>query len=487
MRVGAAREEVDPAGEQGLGEDVGVRAHLLLVGAEPLRGRDLEARRLRGDRRARAGRPAARGTWRGRSPARAPRGRGRGPARGPASVLCVVEVTTSQSSTGFGCSPAATSPAKWAMSHQSSAPTSSATRRNIAVSTVRGYAEPAAEDELRPVLACERAHLLLLDDARLARDAVVDDRVQPPGEVDLEPVRQVARRGRGAARARCRPARAARGRRPCSPARPRAAGRSRGRRRTGPSRGRSRAARSRRRTRSRRSSDARGSPPRTCSSSTEPTASRTAGHVKFSEAISSIWPRWRSASRPISAATSGSCSASPPVRRRSRWSAATATGLMLLAAAAGQRPSARLVARRDASPLHAGDGLRDVEPAVDARAVRARSAEHPVRSAVARPDEVVAGAGDDPVAPRAGSEVVGSRSAERGRRPLRGPTRTSSPPSPQITSRRRVPTSRSRPFVPTIVQRTSRPRSSRGRAAVPNDAVGPFAVPAALDARTRNA
>ena len=60
------------------------------------------------------------------------------PARGPASVLCVVEVTKSQCSTGFGCSPAATSPAKCAMSQWSSAPTSSAISRNLSVSTVRG-------------------------------------------------------------------------------------------------------------------------------------------------------------------------------------------------------------------------------------------------------------------------------------------------------------------------------------------------------------
>jgi len=38
------------------------------------------------------------------------------PDRGPASVLCVVEVTKSQCSTGFGWRPAATSPAMWAMS-----------------------------------------------------------------------------------------------------------------------------------------------------------------------------------------------------------------------------------------------------------------------------------------------------------------------------------------------------------------------------------
>ena len=66
----------------------------------------------------------------------------------------MVEVTTSQCSTGFGCSPAATRPAKCAMSHQSSAPISSATRRNIAVSTVRGYADPP---QMMIFGACSRA------------------------------------------------------------------------------------------------------------------------------------------------------------------------------------------------------------------------------------------------------------------------------------------------------------------------------------------
>src|SRR5438105_10269920 len=48
------------------------------------------------------------------------------------------------------------------------------------------------------------------------------------------------------------------------------------------------------------------------------------GHVKFSDAISSIWPRWRSSSRPSSSAISGSISASPAVLSCSRVSWATA-------------------------------------------------------------------------------------------------------------------------------------------------------------------
>ena len=60
------------------------------------------------------------------------------PDRGPASVLCVVDVTTSACSTGFGWMPAATSPAKWAMSTISIAPTSSAMARNRSASMTRG-------------------------------------------------------------------------------------------------------------------------------------------------------------------------------------------------------------------------------------------------------------------------------------------------------------------------------------------------------------
>jgi hypothetical protein len=57
----------------------------------------------------------------------------------PPSVLWVVVVTTSaRTATGLGCSPAATSPAKCAMSTISSAPTSSAISRKRAKSSWRG-------------------------------------------------------------------------------------------------------------------------------------------------------------------------------------------------------------------------------------------------------------------------------------------------------------------------------------------------------------
>ena len=60
------------------------------------------------------------------------------PPRGPRRVLWVVVVTMSEWGTGLGCSPAATSPAMWAMSVTTYAPTSSATARMRAKSITRG-------------------------------------------------------------------------------------------------------------------------------------------------------------------------------------------------------------------------------------------------------------------------------------------------------------------------------------------------------------
>src|SRR5215211_4751491 len=50
VRVGPAGQEVEAAVQERVGERVGVRAHLALVGAEALGGGDQEARRLRRDR-----------------------------------------------------------------------------------------------------------------------------------------------------------------------------------------------------------------------------------------------------------------------------------------------------------------------------------------------------------------------------------------------------------------------------------------------------
>ena len=191
MRVGAARQEVDPAGEQRLRERVGVRADLPLVGAELLRRGDLEARRLRRDHvleRA-ALQPREDGAvdrlgvlLPAEDEARARPGERLVGRRGDdVAVLDRVRVEAGGDEPGE-------------VRHV--APEERADLVGDATEHRRvdraGIRRPAAEHDLRPVLERERAHLLLVHDARLAGDAVVDDRVQPPGEVDLQPVRQVA-------------------------------------------------------------------------------------------------------------------------------------------------------------------------------------------------------------------------------------------------------------------------------------------------------
>src|SRR2546430_7103453 len=75
----------------------------------------------------------------------------------------------------------------------------------------------------------------------------------------------------------------------------------------------------------------------------DPTASSTAGHVKFSDAISSIWPRCRSSSRASASAISGSTSVRPAVRSWSSVSCAIAIALMVvpLPPGAGRRACPR--------------------------------------------------------------------------------------------------------------------------------------------------
>src|SRR5262249_12279380 len=71
---------------------------------------------------------------------------------------------------------------------------------------------------------------------------------------------------------------------------------------------------------------------------TEPTASRTAGHVKFSEAISSISPRCRSSSSARRPAISGSISSSPACFSSSNVACFVAIARMLLGEGAGTLP-----------------------------------------------------------------------------------------------------------------------------------------------------
>ena len=60
------------------------------------------------------------------------------PPRPPPIVLWIVVVVTSANGTGDGCRPAATSPAKWAMSTIRYAPTESAISRKRLKSSWRG-------------------------------------------------------------------------------------------------------------------------------------------------------------------------------------------------------------------------------------------------------------------------------------------------------------------------------------------------------------
>ena len=114
------------------------------------------------------------------------------PPRGPRSTLCVVKVTTSAYGTGLGIALPATSPMKCAASTMRIAPTSSAISRNAAKSISRGIRRAAADDHLRPVLAGEVAHLVVVDELGVLAHAVVDGVEPLAGEVDLRAVGQVA-------------------------------------------------------------------------------------------------------------------------------------------------------------------------------------------------------------------------------------------------------------------------------------------------------
>ena len=78
------------------------------------------------------------------------------PPRGPRNVLCVVVVTKSAYSTGFGCKPAATNPAICAMSTINLAFTSSAISLNFLKSIVLEYADAPATISLG---LCSNANL----------------------------------------------------------------------------------------------------------------------------------------------------------------------------------------------------------------------------------------------------------------------------------------------------------------------------------------
>ena len=116
VHVGAAREQFTPLpAPQLLGHRLGARHGALLALLEDVGLGDLERDRLAGDdvleRAALLAREHGGVDLLGELLAARIK-----PARGPPSVLCIVDVTTSAYGTGLGCRPAATRPAKWAMS-----------------------------------------------------------------------------------------------------------------------------------------------------------------------------------------------------------------------------------------------------------------------------------------------------------------------------------------------------------------------------------
>ena len=190
VRVGAPRQDVEPALLERLRERVRVRAYLLLVGAERVARCDPEARRLGGDdvvQRAalhpREDRAvdrlrvllAAQDEPRPRPGERLVRRRGdevavRHRARvdpGRDEAREVGHVAEKERADLVG--------------NLAEAPRLYGPRIGGA----------ATDDQLRPVLLREREHVVVVDDVALTRDAVVDDVVEPAREVDLEAVRQV--------------------------------------------------------------------------------------------------------------------------------------------------------------------------------------------------------------------------------------------------------------------------------------------------------
>ena len=114
------------------------------------------------------------------------------PPRPPPIVLWIVVVTTSAYGTGLGCSSGRHEPREVGhVDHQVGADGVGDRAEALEVEEPR-VRRPAGEDHLRPALLREPLDLVHVDQARLAVDVVGGDLVEPPGEVDLHPVRQMA-------------------------------------------------------------------------------------------------------------------------------------------------------------------------------------------------------------------------------------------------------------------------------------------------------
>jgi hypothetical protein len=190
MRVGPAGQHVQPTLLERLGQRVRIRAHLLLVLPERLGRSDLETGRLRSDHVV-------------QRPSLHPREHRavEGPRvlflaeheTGPRPGERLVRGRGDEVAVGnrVGMDPRGDEPRE--VRHVA---------EQIGTDLVRDLAEPmrlyrprvrraAAHDQLRPVLLREAKHVVVVDDVGLARHAVVRDRVQAAGEVDLETVREM--------------------------------------------------------------------------------------------------------------------------------------------------------------------------------------------------------------------------------------------------------------------------------------------------------
>ena len=100
------------------------------------------------------------------------------PARGPASVLCVVEVTKSQCSTGIRLQPGGDEPGEVGhVAEEQRADLVGDRAEAVGLDRAR-VRRTAADDDLRPRLLRLREHVVVVDGHRLGRDAVVDDVVE---------------------------------------------------------------------------------------------------------------------------------------------------------------------------------------------------------------------------------------------------------------------------------------------------------------------
>ena len=177
MRVGASREDVETALLQRLRERVRVRADLPLVVAERLRGGDPEAGRLRGDhvvQRAALHPGEHRAVERLRVLLAAedePRARpGQRLVRRRGDEVAVLD--------GVRVEPRRDEPGEVghvAEEQRADLVGDLPEPPRLDRPRVRGA---AAHDQLRPMLLREREHVVVVDEVRLPRDAVVDDRVQ---------------------------------------------------------------------------------------------------------------------------------------------------------------------------------------------------------------------------------------------------------------------------------------------------------------------